>query len=628
MIDYIDPADLPGARASGPQSWGEAWRNAAAATDDTMRLVENITAGPDTRKAAYQSYIDEVQQATGVKLRNPMDVDLSTGTFDARPNPTYSLDTGNEWRQARIDDAMKSFDAERNSLAEKFPAQARLIQLDIEGRTTRLMKDAEKRQAEAMAAPELGMFGRFTAGLAGGLKGSARDPYQVGMSFIGAGAGTGATVAARLGRIMLTEAIINGGQEAVLQAASQERKKQAGLEYGLEDALKNVGVAAVFGALFGGTLQGGAELARIYRLGEGGAERAARVMDGRPEPGDVETLAKEMGVELGPEKLDLINRSFEERTLDEATLRPDATPNEVRVHEAAMRYAEDPDNNPPPEVIERMLAEEEAGRLFDDVRPDQVELARRGEPNAVDDIAETFFARDLDEAKKKIDAISAKVDDLTAKAERQSANERSYSLQNDQVAEAAYADGTEHVRLMRGSEHLATAVISRDGDRVIVDRMFSAGVNAEGFNTVGPSAMREFARLVADRYPDARVLEGVRVGGARHQGRYVGDHSQGVDAGIPLSRIRREPADPIADQRIRPARPAEPLDDAAMRAAEEQAGEIREPSVDANGNAANLFEFLPVEDGNGNVVLMRPADALALADEGRLLAEVMEACKL
>ncbi|MGR6465392.1 hypothetical protein [Rhizobium sp. PAMB 3182] len=494
-----------------------------------------------------------------------------------------------------------------------------------------------------MAAGETAAVEELSAGERIERDGPARDPYQVGMSFIGAGAGTGVTVAARLGRVMLTEALINGGQEAVLQAASQERKKAAGLEYGLEDALKNVGVATVFGALFGGTLQGGAELARIYNLGKGGAERAARVLDGRPERGDVETLAKEMGVELGPERLDMINRSFEERTLDEAMLRPDASPNEVRVHEAAVRYAEDPDNNPPPELIERMLAEEEAGRLFDDIRPDQADLARRGEPNAVDDIADTFFARDFDEASRRIDAVAAKVDEVAAKVEKQTATTadgRRVEIGGGQLPEKGvvvaniHSDGKLYVG-DAGDVHFTLA--DRYGDPRFGAPEFTGFVNADGRIMDRQEAFRwvsenekplRSSENMAQQLDALDYREQVPVSKRRAATKAVSKAPGEVRPDQRAGQNPRVPSDPLENQRIRPERPAEPLDDAAMRAAEEQAGEIREPSIDANGNAKNLFEFLPVEDGNGNVVLMRPADALALADEGRLLAEVMEACKL
>lgn len=505
---------LPKSASSGPESWGEAFGRVVDTSDQVMVAVENITASQDNFRAAYQGYIDEVEQATGEKLENPMNVDMRRGTFEERPNPQYSFATGAEWIDERGRVAMDRFEAQRQALAQKYPAQARLISLDIDGRVKKRMQDAERASLEALQSPELGMAGRLAAQLVGGLKGSARDPYQWSMAVMGGGAGTARTVAGRLGQVMLTEALLNGGQEAVLQAASQERKARAGLEHGLDDALKNIGIAATFGSLFGGVSQGGAELARIFKLGEGGDAIAARVLDGRPEPGDVETLARAMNVELTPERLDLINRSFEERILDEVTIPQDGNPASMRVYEAALRHAEDPDNFPAPELVERMVAEEEAGRLLT-LSPEQYERAYGGDPNAIDDIADTFFADDVSRAAEPIDAR-----DVPAPAR---------PVAGDQRASANTAP---------------------------------------------------------------------------------------------------EPARQEVPARIRPDQVAEPLDDAAMRAAEVEAGDLVEPEIDANGNPKSLLDYIAVEDGDGNHRLVPARQALEEADEGNLLADLLESCRL
>lgn len=512
---------LPKSVSNGPESWAEAFGKAVSTTDQVMVSIENVNASQENFRASYQSYIDEVKQATGVSIDNPMDIDMRRGAFEARPNPTFSADSGAEWIEERRRVALERFEQQRAALMDQFPAQARLIQLDIEGRATRRMQEADKANKDAMASPELGMAGRFAAGLVGGIFGSAKDPYQWATAIIGGGAGTARTVAGRIGEVLIKEALINGGTEAVLQAASQERKRAAGLEHGLDDALKNVGIAATFGALFGGTIQGGAELARIYKLGEGGAELAARVIEGRPEPGDVETLARAMNVELTPDRLDMLTRSFEERVLDEVTIPTDASPSQMKVYEAALRYAEDPDNNLSPDLVERIYAEEEAGRLST-LTADQYERAYGGDEAAIADIADTFFAQDVDQAARRIEAATVRAEDAAARAERAS---------NPAAAPARAADT--------------------------------------------PAA-----------------------------------------------------PDPVEGQRIRPEREAEPYDDTAMRYAEEQAGEIRDPDIDGDGNYRSLYQLLPIEDGDGNVTLMSPRQALVIADEDNFHADLLEACKL
>ncbi len=699
---------LPKSVSSGPESWGEAFGRVVDTSDQVMVAVENITASQDNFRFAYQSYIDEVEQATGERLQNPMDIDVQTGTFQQKSNPTYSVETGDEWREERSRVAMERFEASRAALAAKYPAQAGLISLDIDGRVKKRMQDAERASLEALASPELGMAGRLAAQIVGGLKGSARDPYQWSMAIIGGGAGTARTVAGRIGQVMLTEALLNGGQEAVLQAASQERKARAGLEHGLDDALKNVGIAATFGSLFGGVSQGGAELARIFRLGEGGDAIAARVLDGRPEPGDVEMLAKAMNVELSPERLDLINRSFEERILDEVTIPQDGNPAAMRVYEAALRHAEDPDNFPAPELVERMVAEEEAGRLLT-LSAEQYERAYGGDQNAIDDIADTFFADDgptydfngsareamaaaeadlpnnpelaglarrsqqyadpvavAFEAAERGDALLEQLDlfaaDLRAfekslmkKYGVRSVDalddvdltpaERGYLFYADSpFSRAELAELRDMVQplhsLAEAEDELRFAVrkLPEPGkaaswaDRIAEGRLMYVGSQIDKLGGDARVVLQAAMKTEAGRFADANDAEFMLRSYAERLERYMGGEPPPAAAATsalpsPRRQIAARP-DPIEGQRIRPDVVAEPLDDAAMRAAEVEAGDLVEPEIDANGNPKSLLDYIAVEDGDGNYRLAPARQALEEADEGNLLADLLESCKL
>lgn len=766
MIRLADPKDLRASVSDGPQSWGEAFGRVVDTTDAMMTSVENVTATQDNYRAAYDDYISEVEKATGQRLSNPMDIRVDTQAFEAKPNPTFSFETGTEFRQDRQKVAMDRFEAERAALLQQYPAQARLIQLDVDGRVKRRMQDADKAAKEALAAPELGPVGRIAAQLVGGIEGSAKDPYQVTMALMGAGGAVGKTVAGRIGQVMVQEALLNGGQELVLQAASQERKRAAGLEHGMKDALANAGIAATFGALFGGTIQGGAELARIFKLGEGGAEAATRVLDGKPEPGDVERLSSAMGVELSPDKLDMLTRSFEERQLDELMVPDDPSPAQMRVIEAARRYAEDPDNFPAPELVERMEAEREAQRLLT-LSPDDYErIYGGGDANAIDDIADTFFAGDLDQAARTIDAAATSptpaadlppvVDrerlDSIAKAQnpvgkkprtpqslmhflaangglREDAGElkalglsrkfipgrgrlvrqggRSLDYAREAAAQAGYFDrlyGTadeataqstvadlldlldqenrgnpvysstdqsqldaladyrqqiqnrDDYREFLGKLEIALREVAPDSqidDAILVratDLMIEEDLTplaafdravledearladladelGEGYRDEtayseipffddGPSGSAASARGAAGT-ENADGISGA--GRADGQG---SDQSQSVGPTSPDS------IDPTSGQAIAPPVKAEPLDDAAMRDAEMRAGDIVEPQIDANGNPRSLLDFVPVEDGDGNVRLVPTSEALQLADEPDFHADLLEACKL
>ncbi|MVA44697.1 hypothetical protein GOZ83_06320 [Agrobacterium vitis] len=518
--------DLPKQVSEGPESWSEAFGKLATATDIVTTTVDNMNADDAGLERAYDDRIAKIRDITGQTLDNPMrvpseaDMQAITATQMLLGEAGGDMVNGNWIRPDYAKSKEEEFNTKAQALAEQYPAVNEVLSGSIADVKNRQMREAERQQQLAASSPELGAVGGFMAQIVGGLKGAARDPAQWRMAMLGAGASEGATVAARIGRTMMTEALLNGGQEAVLQAASQQRRRDAGLEYGMESALKNIGVSAVFGSLFGGTVQGAGELARIYRMGDGGADIAARVLDGNPQPGDVEALAKAMNVELSPEKLDMLNRSFEDKVLDDVMIAPDAPPEQHRVLDAAMRYAEDPDNHPPPELVERMLADEQAGPMRT-LSADEYERAYGGDANAIDDIRDTFFGEDAGQAARQIDGTGRQIDEAVPT-----------------MGEAVPAEG---------------------------------------------QAAR--AEAVA-------------------------------------------PETSIEQQTIRPVQTTEPATLEAMGAAEKQAGEIIEPRVDANGNPESVLDYLPFEDGDGNQKWISTREALELASEPHILADILETCQL
>ncbi|MGJ7824242.1 hypothetical protein ACSF7G_13970, partial [Staphylococcus aureus] len=197
-MNLIDASQLPKSASDGPETWTEAFGRLATASDETQRVIENVVADDAARYDAYAGYIKEVQDATGVRLANPLDVDLRQGAFDAKPNPQISGGTGLEWREQKLQASLDKFEADRERWANQYPAQSSVIQLDIEGRMRRQMRAAEAEQARAAQSPELGTVGRFSAQLLGGLKGTARDPYQWAMAVTGGGGSATGSVAARI----------------------------------------------------------------------------------------------------------------------------------------------------------------------------------------------------------------------------------------------------------------------------------------------------------------------------------------------------------------------------------------------------------------------------------------------
>lgn len=643
-----DAGKLPGNRSTGPETWAEAFGKSVDTSREVGQVIENTYASQTAMERAYDARIARIKEITGTELRNPLR-DMSDEEMAAITQTQILLGeaggdfvTGDWIRPDYAGSKQEEFNKQAEVLAERFPAIRPIIATDIIEDRNKLMRDAQKANTDAANSPELGVAGRFAAQMFGGLQAAASDPAQWRMAMLGAGGAAGQTVAGRIGKTIVTEALLNGGQELVLQGVSQERKRQAGLEHGMTDMLTNAGVAAVFGSLFGGTIQGGKELARIYKMGKGGEEAAARVLDGNPQPGDVETVAQAMGVELTPEKLDLINRSFEERVLDDYMVPADATPGQIEVMRAAERYAADPDNHPPPDVVERMIAEREAGRLT--MTPDDYERIYGGDQNAIDDIADTFFGEDAAQPARAIDArpeedlsVSSGVTFETAKGSVYEVNGQSTTRNKaardlpghegdfgtkPASARTIYLDenpGALSAAGLSGLGEKGARVAIRDGQATLVTWNAKAGGwgASEGSRNIKFHDEPAVGRYPLELWNAADDVPGYSAFSKMH-------------AGNKITRIDRPAAEavPVANQKIRPDVVTEPLDDAAMINAEARAGEILEPARDQNGNPENYLDFIAIEDGDGKVQVVSVREALEIADEPQMLAELLEACKL
>jgi predicted GNAT family acetyltransferase len=792
-MNLIDAADLPKSAADGPESWGEAWTKLASTTSTAQQMIENTTSDRSMLEDIYARRIKTIADLTGQTLENPIRSDIGVPGF-LQP-PFRAAYTKNE----------EEFSKRVSTLAQQYPELSNQFQSlsgGVDDEMNRMRREAQQASGAAALNPNLDPISRFGAQMAGGLAGAARDPFQWQMAIAGGGGGSaGGSVAGRIGKTMVSEFMLNGGQEAVLQAASQPRKKAAGLEYGLGDALANIGVAGTFGALFGGTLEAGHALAGLYRMGDGGAEIAARVLDGKPQPGDVETMAKAMGVELQPEQLQQLNRSFEERVLDDHMIGPDATPDQQRVFESALRYAEDPDNHPPPDVVERAIADEQAGPART-LTADDYERIYGGDPNAIDDLRGVMQAESLDDAARLIDdqtrVPSAQTVEPNSEAFRNwfgqsrvvdqagkpvvvyrgeerfnddvglwfTSDSDTASAYSERLA-GGYGDGANvtpaYLSIRNplevdarggrydelkfdgatiGTEDLLRIAKEQGRDGIIVrnvrdgsvrpvdvfrpvsdlqvksvfDRTFSSktGFGERGFrrearsetatgrSTTATDPIAPVVEVNGDKVTiksqsgDAHLSlradgENLKVGvttvskASRGKGKArelyeeavrLADENGGVlrsDISVSndalrvynsLSRrgydVRRNPdavrtekgwiapdqpgqnwvfevrprpdpnavVDPLEGQAIRPRLAAEPTDAEAMRIAEEQAGAIGEPVIDANGNPQSLFDYIPITDRDGNVRLVSPSEALEIADQGNILADLLEVCQV
>lgn len=252
-----------------------------AAAMEQMRLVENGTAAGEALTRAYDERIKAIQDATGESFANPMRVDLSTGAFEQKRNPTYSFETGNESREAKVQKAVDGFNTWLVDVARRHPDKAGVILADrpVERDAEALAKHADERLAKALANRD--GLGKWAALFWGGLKGSAYDPLQAMSLVAGGGPGAARTIGGRILAVTLKEAAVNGLFEAAQQPQVQAWRKQIGLPNGLEEATKNVAFAAALGGVLGGSFQAAGEgIGRALRNID--TDSAARVLAEAP----------------------------------------------------------------------------------------------------------------------------------------------------------------------------------------------------------------------------------------------------------------------------------------------------------------------------------------------------------
>lgn len=161
---------------------------------------------------------------------------------------------------------------ERNRKLDEFVRQRREFEPDLYGElktTEEALIDAGQTAIESqqeMADAMQGVNNPFAtpASFVGALGSQAYDPINYFALALGAPASAGVV------RFALTEAAINAGLEAAIQPSIMEWQQEIGNEYGLSDALAGVGLAAVFGGAFAGTIKAGAKviatpMSEVYR---------------------------------------------------------------------------------------------------------------------------------------------------------------------------------------------------------------------------------------------------------------------------------------------------------------------------------------------------------------------------
>lgn len=315
IYDQRDPA--PPTFAPSFDSIERAENSAAPlweATRDLQIYRDNANAEDSAIAEAYSRRNRAIFDATGLQLKNPRrdfsDADLQEAARvgDAGGDPWAIMQRSEQdWlRQVQ-------------QLARERPEHAAVIAAGraIQEDAFAITRGAEKRFAQANSdAADLGTPRRLLNVLGGGVSGMLRDPLQVFTLTAGGGIAGGArSVAGRIFSMMFTEAAVNAGVEGAVQAASQDYKRQAGVEHGLGDALQQVGIAALFGGGFGGLLQGGAEVLRLTGKAVP-EEMLRRAAQGTPEPGDTRAIAEALGLQLDARTEAIAELAAEQRDLD------------------------------------------------------------------------------------------------------------------------------------------------------------------------------------------------------------------------------------------------------------------------------------------------------------------------
>lgn len=309
------------------------------------RMVENSVAARDAMLEETERRIAKVREIAGVELENP----FRRGYFtEARARVEEARRRG-ETVDAQTPPILQAqraiFEEKIEEIRRQHPDRAHeLIFGPIEEGAVNIAARADAEFEHALRDPDLGLAGRLTASLIGGLGAAASDPIQGASVVLGGGAGTARTVIGRIGQVALREALINAGTTAAMQPFVQDWRRQVGLEAGAEPALENVGLAFLIGAVPGAAAQ----------IGREGLGALSRVLGGDPSPADVKAAVEAAGGRLRPE--DEATLQAAARVRADAELSFENPPPGIAAEDhrdlmlQAARNAEDPLANPPPEL--------------------------------------------------------------------------------------------------------------------------------------------------------------------------------------------------------------------------------------------------------------------------------------
>lgn len=338
QIDLSEPTNAAAVQ-SAVDAGSQRFLNGVLAAERQTRLVDTINGRSNALAEAAENRIETARRLTGVVLENPY-----RGGYDTEARlraPPEALPDHSGVNDAHLGQvAIDIFNEKMDELAQSHPDKAAGLSF---GQTIE-----EQARAIAASAEQGNADTGFVPALAGGLWGSRRDPLFWGSLLIGPGYSQAGTALARVAFGAMKQGLFNAGLSLVAQPSVQAWRAEIGEKSGIVPALENVGLAFLFGAIPGAAIEGVRELSKL------GRQSLERITTGTPRAGDVEAVASGLGVKLDDETARMVRTAEADMASDVAAIgdRPPgvSAQDHADISAQAIRRAEDPANNPPPEI--------------------------------------------------------------------------------------------------------------------------------------------------------------------------------------------------------------------------------------------------------------------------------------
>ena len=356
----------------------ERFKTAVSAAEKQTRLVDTINSQENALADAADIRIKTVQQQTGVQLENP----FNQGYYieaNRRVDAARSRGEVVEYRGPRVfEEQRRIFNEKLDEVAQRFPDKAEALQF------FQPLEDQARAISQRAAADEHQTPGSLVTSLVGGMYGMRRDPLFVASLVVGPGEAVAATAIARIGWTAIKQGLFNMGLAAIEQPSVQEWRRAIGEKNGIVPAVENVGMAFLFGMIPGAAIKG------IKELNAATKQSLERITTGTPHVGDVEAVAKHLDIPIDDDTARALKVAEADGRNNEVAI--GAPPPGVHAQEhadvtaQAIRHAEDPINEPPPEIpIVAPSRAEDHVRVLNEALP-----AKLGESQQVDGKPVTF----------------------------------------------------------------------------------------------------------------------------------------------------------------------------------------------------------------------------------------------